>query len=142
NFRFSSMWSMYANLGLLNAQLRASNKPFPYAPHQTLAVGGIYTQGPWRASLGAQYAGESYYVYSNGATSPIQAHTLANASLRYTFDRGDTVQGLGLQKLTVSLNVDNLLDKTYNTSYGGSSSNPYVYLNMPRSYYLSLEARF
>lgn len=142
NFRLNDNWSTYANLGLLNAQLRSMNQPLPYAPHQTVAVGTIYTTGPWRATLGARYASKSYYVYSSGATSPIQAHTLADASVRYTFDRGDTSSGLGLQKVTVAVYINNLFDKRYNVSYGGNSSNPYIYLNLPRNYYLSVEAKF
>ncbi|HUX82685.1 MAG TPA: TonB-dependent receptor [Halothiobacillus sp.] len=141
NFKLNDTWSLYANLGLLNAHLKSMDSPFPYAPHHTLAVGGIYDAGPWRASLGMRNIGKSFYVFSNGDTAPVDAHTLVDASLRYTLDHGNETH-FGLHKLTVALNGRNLLNKHYTSSYSGSSSNPYLTRNMPRSVYLSMEAQF
>ncbi len=138
NVQLTPSLSIYANLGLLNAHLDAKNSPFPYAPKHTLAVGGVWTRGPWRLALGVNDVGESYYVFSNYATAPIQAHTIGTADLRYQVDP----HAFGLQELSVDLNVDNLFDKRYNVSYGGSASNPTIYRNMPRSFYLGLQGRF
>ncbi|OIQ76210.1 Fe(3+) dicitrate transport protein FecA precursor [mine drainage metagenome] len=143
NFRLSKTWSAYANMGLLNAQFTSSNLPMPYAPHSTVAVGGIFHAGSWRASLGARHASRAYWTDS---TSPIPAHTLVDASVRYTWHGGDTVHGLGLKTVSVGFNVNNLLDERYtvkyNTGYPGSASNPLIKTNLPRNYYLSLEAQF
>lgn len=141
NFKLNDTWSLYANLGLLNARLTSLDRPYPYAPRHTLAVGGMYNAGPWRATLGMRTVGKSYYVFSNGDTAPIDAHTLVDASLRYTLDRGAETQ-FGLHKLTVALNARNLLNQHYTNKYGGKSTNPYLYRNQPRSVYLSLEAQF
>ena len=138
NLQLTRALALYANLGLLNAHIDTKNSPFPYAPRHTLALGGVWTQGPWRFALGANYVGESYYVFSNYATAPVQAHAIGTADLRYTV----APHALGLQQLVLDLNVDNLFDKRYDVSYGGSSSNPYIYANLPRNVYLSLQARF
>ncbi|ANJ66135.1 TonB-dependent receptor [Halothiobacillus diazotrophicus] len=133
NFKIDDQWSFYANLGLLNARIKTQDQPFPYAPKHTLSLGGVYTMGPWRATLGAQSVGKSYDKNLN----PVDAHTLVDASLRYTLDRGG-MDHFGLHKLTVALNASNLLNKhyTYKQAYGSE------YRNMPRSFYLSLEAQF
>ena len=143
NFQIDKNWSAYANLGLLNAQFTSAKVPMPYSPHSTMALGGIYTVGPWRAKLGVRHTSEAYWT---DFKSPIPAHTIADASLRYTWKGGDTVRGLGLQKVSVGFNVNNLFDKRYITKYStgfpGSAKDPLIKYNLPRSYYLSLEAQF
>ncbi|CDW94841.1 hypothetical protein THICB2_580038 [Thiomonas sp. CB2] len=53
---------------------------------------------------------------------------------------------MGLQKVSVGFNVNNLFDKRYITKYStgfpGSAKDPLIKYNLPRSYYLSLEAQF
>jgi len=143
NFQIDKNWSAYANLGLLNAQFTSANLPMPYAPHSTLAVGGSYRFGGWKTTLGVRHTSLAYWTDSK---SPIPAHTIADASVRYTWKAGDTVRGLGLQQLSVGLNVNNLFDKRYTTKYStsfpGSAANPLIKTNLPRNYYLSLEAQF
>jgi iron complex outermembrane receptor protein len=143
NFALSNTWSAYANLGLLNAQIRSANQPLPFAPHNTVATGLTYRTGPWKASFGVRHVSASYWTDS---TSPIAAHTTADAALRYTWKAGATAGGLGIKQVSLSLNVNNLFNEQhvykYNTGFPGSTSNPLLYTSKPRSFFLGLEAQF
>lgn len=133
NFQVSDNWSFYANLGLLNARLKSLDQPYPYAPKHTLSVGGIYTKGSWRASLGARAVGKSYDTNLN----PVKAYTLVNASLRYSL-KSSALDHAGLHKLTVALSGKNLLNKRYIYKHAYGSQ----YYNMPRSFFVNVEAQF
>ncbi|WP_449369986.1 TonB-dependent receptor [Thiomonas sp.] len=143
NFTLNNNWSAYVNLGLLNAQFTSAKVPMPYAPHSTVATGVTYKTGPWRAKFGVRHTSEAYWT---DFKSPIDAHTTADASLRYTWKAGDTARGLGLKKVSVSLNVNNLFDEQhvykYKTGFPFSAKDPGLYISRPRSWYLGLEATF
>jgi len=145
NFVFTPNWSMYANIGWLDAYFNSLNQNFPYAPNNTETLGVIYHTDAFNASLSGQHVGSSYYSigsYPSNTLLQLPSYTLVNASASYTFKYANMNSQLGFKDATLGVSVANLLNTTYVTAYSGSASNPNEYLNMPRSFYVSLNARF
>ncbi|MHB1678435.1 MAG: TonB-dependent receptor [Sulfuriferula sp.] len=149
NWILDPNWSAFANLGLLHANFNNLNQPFPYAPKNTESAGLIFTNNALRAQLDAERVASSYYSigsYNSTGTSntllPLPANTTVNFSVQYMLKYAAMNSNIGFKDATISLFVNNLLNTSYVTAYSGNASNPYNYLNLPRNYYVTLNARF
>lgn len=81
----------------------------------------------WNASLAARYVGRAYADAANTVWAP--SYTVFDAALSHRIDRHFTVTG----------RVRNLTDKVYAANVSGT---PMFYLGAPRSFELTLQARF
>ena len=81
----------------------------------------------WNASVAARYVGRAYADAANTVWAP--SYTVFDAALSHRIDRHFTVTG----------RVRNLTDKVYAANVTGA---PMFYLGAPRSFELTLQARF
>uniref|UniRef100_UPI0035A07A74 TonB-dependent receptor domain-containing protein n=1 Tax=Achromobacter insuavis TaxID=1287735 RepID=UPI0035A07A74 len=81
----------------------------------------------WNASLAARYVGRAYADAANTVWAP--SYTVFDAALSHRIDRHFTITG----------RVRNLTDKVYAANVSGT---PMFYLGAPRSFELTLQARF
>ncbi|CAM3849560.1 TonB-dependent receptor [Roseateles saccharophilus] len=139
-------FAAYANASVNKAIAQDTGKTISGAPNMTAALGALYNQGPWGASLIWKRTGSSYqqdYDASNpGAYERYRtaATTNTDLSLSYRF----TNVGFGAQALKLQLNVFNLMNKQDVTSIS-PAKNPtfdqYTF-QAPRSYQVSAKAEF
>ena len=149
NWMLDRNWSAYANFGLLHANFDSLNQPFPYAPKNTESIGMIFSNDALRAQLDANRVASSYDSigsYNSTGTGntllTLPANTTVNFSLRYLLHYALMDSSIGFKDASINLYVNNLLNTSYITSYSGNANNPYDYLNLPRNYYVALNARF
>ncbi len=142
NFMFTPNWSMYANIGWLDAYFDTFNQNFPYAPNNTETLGVIYHTEAFNASLSGQHVGSSYFSVGNYPTNTLlqlPSYTVVNASASYTFKYAGMSSQLGFKDATVAVNVTNLFNTMYVDSYYNASTQE---MSLPREFYLSVNARF
>lgn len=142
NWLIDNNWSGYANVGVLNAKFTTLNQQFPYAPNNTLSVGAIYNNDAITGQIGAVHVANSFYSVGNYPTNTmlnLPSYTMVNASLGYTFTFAPMNSQFGFKDATVALAISNLTNTSYITSYYNATTQQ---LNEPRSYYLSVNARF
>ncbi len=149
NWILDPNWSAFANLGLLHANFDSLNEPFPYAPKNTETVGLIFSNAALRAQLSANRVASSYASIGSYNTTgsgntllALPAYTNVDFTIRYQLQYAPMNSNIGFKDASIGLFVNNLLNTTYVTSYSGNATNPNEYLNLPRNYYVSLNARF
>ena len=131
NKRLSPAWSSFLNYTYNDAKVKESlaapeneDKQLSNVPKNMFNIGFNYAQGPWQGSLTGSYVSESNDPSKQGKTGygTYESYFTVNTKVAYKMTK-DT---------TVSLSVDNLLDRKY-YSY---------YLASPRTTYLELTHKF
>ncbi|MEJ1969702.1 MAG: TonB-dependent receptor [Rhizomicrobium sp.] len=159
NYFYNEDLSFYANAGYDRARITSNiavgggfaqtlNKQLSETPKWTFSGRSQYAILPeLRLGLEAKYVGKRNQTEDNNAYVP-DYYTL-NADLTYDLDK------LGVTGSSLRFNVDNLLDKHYFGSLGtqtcwtpvapttsGCTSYPYAYLGSPRTFQVTLTARY
>jgi iron complex outermembrane receptor protein len=159
NYFVTDSLSLYANAGFDHARIISNiavgggyaqtlNKQLSETPKWTLTGRLQYAITPdWKLGVGAKYTGRRNQTEDNNAFVP--DYYTVNADLAYDLEQ------LGMVGSSLRLNVDNIFDKHYFTSLGtqtcwtpiapttsGCTSFPYAYLGAPRTFQLTLTARY
>ncbi len=157
--QFTRIWSAFANYTLNQAnygsfvdpftQSAAPAAPVAYVPEKLANVGIRYGygQGPVTADLYMRYTGPrhtSYFTNSLTSTFTLGGYTTLNAGGSYRFSLPGAV---ALKSLKLSLNIYNLLDKTYyNYAFVNQDVNNNSFIQgligMPRFVFVRLTAGF
>lgn len=159
NYFVTDDLSLYANAGYDHARIISNiavgggfaqtlNKQLSETPKWTLTGRAQYTiAADWKLGVSAKYTGRRNQTEDNNAWVP--DYFTVNADLAYDLDK------LGMVGSSLRANVDNIFDKHYFTSLGtqtcwtpiapttsGCTSFPYAYLGSPRTFQLTLTARY
>ncbi|OOG64394.1 hypothetical protein B0E46_06950 [Rhodanobacter sp. B04] len=131
--------SIYANGSLNRANDKATGDWVPNSPHKTAALGLLYHNGPFRASLIDKFVGHSYG--DTGNSQPIGGYAITNFATSYTF-----AQDMGeLKDIKLGLQVNNIFDNKsiyYLAGYTAQDNTPLYYTIPERSYFVTLSAKF
>ena len=132
-------FSAYANGSLNRATDKASNDWVPNAAHKTAALGLIYRDGPFYASLIDKFVGHTFG--DTGDSQPIGGYAITNLATSYTFvhDMGE------LKNIKVGVQVNNIFDNKsiyFLAGYTVADSTPLYFTIPERSYELTLSAKF
>jgi iron complex outermembrane receptor protein len=143
-YALGSGLSLYANFSDNSAKFKADNTAgvgtIAKAPKTTSALGLLYNQGAWDASLMYKRVGEQYAVNNEPAAYKIDAYGNADLNVAYTFSALDPL----LKKLKLQFSVYNLSDsqKVTSISTGSTVALDQYQWQAPRSYMVSLKASF
>jgi iron complex outermembrane receptor protein len=132
-------FSIYANGSLNRATDKTSNDWVPDAPHKTAALGLIYHDGPFYASLIDKFVGHTYGDTEN--SQPIGGYAVTNLATSYSFahDMGE------LKNIKVGVQVNNIFDNKsiyFLAGYTAEDNTPLYFTIPERSYELTLSAKF
>lgn len=139
-------FAAYANGSLNRATANDTGKQIAGAPNMTAALGALYNQGPWGASVIYKRTGSIYQVNYDPANPTVfdayrtAATTNTDLSLSYTWK----ALGLGLKSLKLQANVFNLMNKQDVTSISAGKTvkgDQYIF-QAPHSGQLSVKAEF
>ncbi|MBV8620693.1 MAG: TonB-dependent receptor [Curvibacter sp.] len=144
-YMVTTAWAAYANFGVNSARYKSSNAAagqpvgeVPNAPNMTSALGALYNEGPWNASLIYKRIGEQYNSKLGG-----QLHSIGNTDLNvaYTWSNLGT---MGMKKLRLQFSIFNLTNQQNLVGVTGplSSAATQYQWQAPRSYMLSAKADF
>ena len=144
-------FSLYANASVNRAVSSDTGQTIARAPNMTAALGGLYRQGPWSASLIYKRTGMSRQTEYD-KTKPadydyykLAAYNNTDLSVAYTIkDLGRSGMGIGAKALKLQLNVFNLFNRQDATAITAASNKLYdQYLYQPvRSFQLSAKLDF
>ena len=132
-------FSIYANGSLNRATDKTTNDWVPNAAHKTAALGLIYRDGPFYASLIDKFVGHTFG--DTGDSQPIGGYAVTNLATSYTFvhDMGE------LKNIKVGVQVNNIFDNKsiyFLAGYTVADSTPLYFTIPERSYELTLSAKF
>jgi iron complex outermembrane receptor protein len=132
-------FSVYANGSLNRATDKTTNDWVPNAAHKTAALGLIYRDGPFYASLIDKFVGHTFG--DTGDSQPIGGYAITNLATSYTFvhDMGE------LKNIKVGVQVNNIFDNKsiyFLAGYTVADSTPLYFTIPERSYELTLSAKF
>jgi iron complex outermembrane receptor protein len=139
-------FAVYGNGSSNKAEAQDSGKNIANSPDMTAALGLLYNDGPWSASLIGKRTGSVHQVDYDAAKPAAYAlyktaaYTNTDLSVAYRFH---TV-GMGIKNLKLQFNVFNLFDKQEITSIAAAKVaqfDQYTY-QAPRSIQLSAKADF
>lgn len=136
--------SLYANHSDNSAKFKSGNTAgsgtIAKAPKSTSALGVLFNQGPWNASLIYKLIGEQYAVNNEPTVYKIDGYGNADLNVAYTFG------GIGgmLKNLKVQLSAYNVTNsqKVTSISTGANATLDQFVWQAPRSYMLSLKGSF
>jgi iron complex outermembrane receptor protein len=123
-WNMTTNWNWFNALTLNNSQymsdylngttvVNTNGKQVVDAPRVMFNTELGYESGNWFGNLGGKYTGERYYTYLND--NKVDAYVVANAAAGY---RKKKVAGL--DEMSVTLSVTNLLDKKYFSTIGSN----------------------
>jgi iron complex outermembrane recepter protein len=132
-------FSIYANGSLNRATDKTTNDWVPNAAHKTAALGLIYRDGPFYASLIDKFVGHTFG--DTGDSQPIGGYAITNLATSYTFvhDMGE------LKNIKVGMQVNNIFDNKsiyFLAGYTAADNTPLYFTIPERSYELTLSAKF
>jgi len=132
-------FSIYANGSLNRATDKTTNDWVPNAAHKTAALGLIYRDGPFYASLIDKFVGHTFGDTAD--SQPIGGYAITNLATSYTFahDMGE------LKNIKVGVQVNNIFDNKsiyFLAGYTAEDSTPLYFTIPERSYELTLSAKF
>ena len=132
-------FSVYANGSLNRATDKTTNDWVPNAAHKTAALGLIYRDGPFYASLIDKFVGHTFG--DTGDSQPIGGYAITNLATSYTFvhDMGE------LKNIKVGMQVNNIFDNKsiyFLAGYTAADNTPLYFTIPERSYELTLSAKF
>jgi iron complex outermembrane receptor protein len=135
----------YANFGINSAKYRSSNAAVgqptgdvPNAPNMTSALGALYNEGPWNASLIYKRIGEQYNAKLLG-----KLHAIQNTDLNVAYTFKNFGMG-GIKDLRLQFSIFNLTNQQALVGVTGVLTNAATQYQWqaPRSYMLSAKADF
>jgi iron complex outermembrane recepter protein len=132
-------FSLYGNASLNSAKIKGSNEWLPNAPHRTAAVGMLFDQGPWSASLLDKYVGVRYG--DSGMTQRLGGYATADLAASYLFEHPLAA----VRDATLTFKIANLADdKRINAlaGYTGQDGTPLYWTVPERSFELDVSAHF
>ncbi|MBU6257480.1 MAG: TonB-dependent receptor [Burkholderiales bacterium] len=132
--------SLYGNLGLNNWTTN-DGSVLQNSPKRTSALGLIYQDMGWYASLMAKNIGSRYSnVDSNGNNLTLGAYTVANLDMSYTLPR--TL--VGAHAVKIGLKVDNLFGRRgdFASTNSDINGNPLFFVVPTRSYQANFSVGF
>jgi len=138
--------ALYANGSSNKARANDTGKTISGAPDMTAALGALYNNGPWAASLISKRTGKVRQV-DYDATKPLAydqyltpAYTNTDLSVAYRFDK----PGMGMKALKLQFNVFNMFNQQKVTAIatGKTAATDQYTFQAPRSYQVSMKADF
>ena len=138
-------WAVYANYSLNSAKFKNGNTSgvgtIAKAPKMTAALGLLFNQGPWNASLIYKEVGEQYAVNNEPAAYKIDAY--GNTDLNVSYTLGDITKTY-LKKVKVQLSAYNITNsqKVTAISTGATTALDQYQWQAPRSYMISVKGYF
>ena len=134
-----SGFSVYGNGSLNRSTDKTTNDWVPDAPHKTAALGLIYREGPFYASLIDKFVGHTFG--DTGNSQPIGGYAITNFATSYTFvhDMGE------MKNIKIGMQVNNIFDNKsiyFLAGYTAQDSTPLYFTIPERSYELTLSAKF
>lgn len=138
-------FAVYANYSLNSAKFKSGNAAgvgtIAKAPKSTAALGLLFNQGPWNASLIYKQVGEQYAVNNEPAAYKIEAY--GNTDLNVSYTLGD-VSKTFLKKVKVQVSAYNVTNsqKVTSISTGSNASLDQYQWQAPRSYMVSVKGYF
>jgi iron complex outermembrane receptor protein len=117
--------SVYANATYNSARQQADQSWVPLTPNRTAALGVLFNQGPWQASLIDKYVGVRYG--DTGDAYRLGGYSTADAALNYAFDESF----MALKGAKVGVTLQNIADRKsiYFLNGYSSGSTPAGYVN-------------
>ncbi|MET3136079.1 iron complex outermembrane receptor protein [Undibacterium sp. GrIS 1.2] len=137
-------WALYANYSYNSAKFKSNNTAgvgtIAKAPKMTAALGLLFNQGPWNASLIYKQVGDQYAVNNEPAAYKIDGYGNTDLNAAYTF--GDL--GSMIKKLKVQFSIYNITNsqKVTAISTGATMALDQYQWQAPRSYMVSLKGYF
>jgi iron complex outermembrane receptor protein len=132
--------SVYANATLNSAIQSTTGLWIDNAPHKTAALGLIYRDGPWQASLIDKFVGHQYYgLGSTTQTTPLGGFAILNAAVNYTLP----LQFEDVHDIKLALHLNNLLNNRSIFDIPGSTAagDPLYYTIPERSFQFTVSAK-
>ncbi|MGO4379649.1 TonB-dependent receptor [Pseudoduganella sp. RAF53_2] len=138
--------ALYANGSSNEAKAKDTDKTISGSPDMTAAIGALYNNGPWAASLISKRTGKVHQV-DYDASKPAAydqyetpAYTNTDLSLAYRFDH----PGMSLKALKLQFNCFNMFNQKKVTaiSTGKTAAFDQYTFQAPRSYQVSMKADF
>ena len=134
-----SGFSVYGNGSLNRSTDKTTNDWVPDAPHKTAALGLIYREGPFYASLIDKFVGHTFG--DTGNSQPIGGYAITNFATSYTFvhDMGE------MKNIKIGMQVNNIFDNKsidFLAGYTAEDNTPLYFTIPERSYELTLSAKF
>ncbi len=122
--------SLYGNLGINNYST-SDGSILPYTPHTTAAIGAIYEDSKWYASLIAKEVGERNSGAGNG-NIPFGSYTVTDLNVSYKVDTGWN----WAKQAKLGLQVNNLFNRNdiYATYGATDQNNNPLYFGLPERY--------
>ena len=138
-------FALYVNGSINKATSNITGQQISGAPKSTAALGALYNDGPWGASLIAKRTGDTYQQEYDAAPATYEKYKVAaiqNVDLSLSY----TLRGMvpGVKALKLQLNVFNLMNRQEITSISPNSTpayDQYLY-QAPRSFQVSAKADF
>ncbi len=123
-------FSLYGNLGINNYST-SDGSILPYTPHTTAAVGEIYEDSTWYASLIAKEVGDRNSGTGNG-TIPFGSYTITDLNVSYKVNTGWN----WAKQAKLGLQVNNLFNRNdiYATYGATDQNNNPLYFGLPERY--------
>lgn len=130
--------SVYANASWNSARQVSDQSWVPLTPDKTAALGLLYNQGPYQASIIDKYVGVRYG--DQGDTFRLGGYSSADAAANYLFNDGF----MALKHAKVGVTVQNITDRHSIYFYNGTSAiGAPLYFPLPgRSFQVNLSASF
>ena len=125
---------LYGNGSLNVAKNRATGQPIANAPEATWALGALYNNGPFGASLINKWVGSRYG--DTGLKQGLEPFNQLDAAVHYTIQRPH------LPPINLKLQVNNVIDSRKIIEfdlYAGSKSTPIYFTPPGRSAFFSIE---
>ncbi|WP_353215038.1 TonB-dependent receptor [Salinisphaera hydrothermalis] len=141
SYAFNGWLSGFANIGYLNAYYSDHAQPPEQSPRNTDALGLRVKYKGWSGGISGQYV-SSYYVglYDNQFYK-IKDHVETKAYAKYDFPDA-MAKNMGVKKMSVSVNLDNLLNNQYVVDAGQGPDNPRKKYAEPFNVFAGLYVRF
>lgn len=123
-------FSLYGNLGINNYST-SDGSILQYTPHTTAALGAIYENSKWYASLIAKEVGERNSGAGNG-NIPFGSYTITDLNVSYKVDTGWN----WAKQAKLGLQVNNLFNRNdiYATYGATDQNNNPLYFGLPERY--------
>ena len=133
--------SVYAN-GSLNRAMQTTDGAWnANTPHKTAALGFIYNNGPFYASLVDKFVGKTYYTANAEDDTPIGGYAVTNFSASYSFDPHIA----DVKDFKIGVQVNNLFNNTTINALAGTTggAGTPLYFTIPeRNFFVTLSANF
>lgn len=132
-------FSVYANGSLNRAIQTTDNQWNANTPHKTAALGFIYSDGPFYASLFDKFVGKTYYTANAEDDTPIGGYAITNFAASYKFDPHIS----DVKDIKIGVQLNNLFDNTHINALAGvtaADSTPLYWTIPARNFNFTISA--